>query len=224
MRLLSLSAVLALAPACHVESPHASSSTTAASSGGSSARSPTAARQTVPSAAQIAAIVAACVPGPTLVPEPSCALGALGQRAGAVPAACASFTPAHSPDVNVLSIVVAGGQCDFARALGIPSMRTALDGGAKGLGGLAKMYRDFEGPAFEPLADGRQVAVEARSLMLGGVVRWATLSSRDATFTTVVIQEIPLHDAPLDDAERQAIEQWDLAAMTACFDAQFMAR
>lgn len=138
--------------------------------------------------------------------------------------ACASLTPAHSPDVNVLSVVVASGPYDTARVLGIPSMQAALDAGAARSAGLAKVYRDFEGPLFEPLADGRQVAVEARSLMLGGVVRWATLTSCNAAVTTVVIQEIPLHDAPLDEADRHAVEQWDLAAMVACIDARFRAR
>jgi hypothetical protein len=60
--------------------------------------------------------------------------------------------------------------------------------------------------------------------MLGGVVRWATLGSPNASFNLVLIQEIPLHDAPLDDTDRAAVEGWDLVAMAACIDGRFWPR
>jgi hypothetical protein len=119
--------------------------------------------------------------------------------------------------VDVLSVIVAKGPYDFARALGVPSMQVALEG-KPGVEAMLKTYRDFEGPHFESLPDGRRLAVESRGLMLGGVVHWATLASRKATFTTVLVQQIPLHDAPLADADRAAVEAFDLPTMLACLD------
>ena len=86
---------------------------------------------------------------------------------------------------------------------------------------MSKMYRDFEGPHVEPLADGRQVKLEARGLMLGGVVHWATLPSPERSFTVVLVQQIPLHDSPLADSDRKAVEAWDLAKIIACVDRRF---
>jgi hypothetical protein len=139
----------------------------------------------------------------------------------ATPVVCTDLSPVGSPDVDVLSVVVAQGRYDFARTLGVPSMQAVLDAGTPRFEAMAQVYRDFEGPHLEPLPGGRQVKLEARGLMLGGVVRWATLPSPKATFTTVLVQQIPLHDAPLADADRRAVVGWDLTTMLACIDGYF---
>jgi hypothetical protein len=164
---------------------------------------------------QLGTVVPACVTAPALVERPC----ALAGDAGLGPIACADLAPKTSPDVDVLSVVVAPGSYDFAHTLGVPSMQTVLDAGMPGYAAIAKAYRDLEGPELETLADGRQVRTEARSLMLGGLVRWAALRSRAGDFSTVVVQQIPLHDAPLEDADRRAVEAWNLRDLVACIDA-----
>ena len=144
--------------------------------------------------------LAACIPSPTLVSQPGCAFR---QDGGAEPAACADLAPAGSPSVRVLSIIVSPMPYDFARRLGIPSMQTIGEAGTPGAGAMVEMYKAFEGPRFEPAGKGLQVKFEARSVMLGGVVDWATLDRPRGTFSTVVVRQIPLHDAPLADADRQ---------------------
>jgi hypothetical protein len=169
----------------------------------------------MPSAESARAALLTCVPAPRLLVRPGCDLW---RDAGPSIVACADLSPAGSPTVDVLSLVVARGPYDFATTLGIPSMQAILDAGTPGLSAMAKMYRDFEGPRVQDLADGRQVKLEARGLMLGGVVHWATIPSPRLTFTAVLVQQIPLHDAPLAEADRKAVEAWDLAAMLACLD------
>jgi hypothetical protein len=117
-----------------------------------------------------------------------------------------------------MTLVVAQGRYDFARTLGVPSMQSTLDAGTPSSAALLETYRDFEGPRFEALPDGRHVTIESRGLMLGGIIHWATLPSPRARFTTVLVQQIPLHDAPLADADRTAVESWDLATIIACID------
>ena len=171
-----------------------------------------------PSEARTREALGACVPAPPLVTRPG---GGPAGEPGPRPVAWTDLAPASSPDVDVLSVVVARGPYDLGRALGIPSIRGLVDAGSPGSEGMTRMYREFEGPRFTPLPDGRQVKLEARSLMLGGVVDWASLSGRSGVFTTVVVRQIPLHDAPLDDADRAAVERWDLATMAACLDRHF---
>lgn len=120
----------------------------------------------------------------------------------------------------MLSVVVMKGPYDFARELGVPSMQATL-AGKPGAEAMLKTYRDFEGPRFEQLPDKRQLRLESRGLMLGGVVHWATLPSPAGAFTTVLVQQIPLHDAPLADADRASVENFTLGAMVACVDGHF---
>jgi len=131
---------------------------------------------------------------------------------------CGDFAPAGSPEVDVLTVVVAPAPFDFAAKLGIPSMQSLADTGAPGLRAMKEAYRDFEGPHGVSVPDGRQITLEARSLMMGGVVHWATLPSPHATFDTVVVRYIPLHDAPLTDSDRRAVEGWDLGEIARCLD------
>lgn len=174
-----------------------------------------------PEATLSAEALAACVPSPPLEKRPTCGLrGKLGPEA----AVCSDFAPQGSPDVDVLTLLVAPAPLDFAATLGIPSVVSALDAGTPGLAAMKQVYRDFEGPAWSPLADGRRARLEGRGLMLGGVVHWATLPSPGGTFDSVVVRYIPLHDAPLTDADRQAIETWDLARLAECVDAAFFGR
>jgi hypothetical protein len=157
-----------------------------------------------------------CIPSPPLVRRPGCELrGKVGEN----PAFCADFVPAGSPEVDVLTLIVAPAPFDFAAALGFPSMQTALDAGTPELASMKDVYRDFEGPHWRPLADGRRARLEARGLMLGGVVHWATLQSPQATFDTVVIRYLPLHDSPLTDSDRSAVTGWDLPGIAQCLDA-----
>jgi hypothetical protein len=144
--------------------------------------------------------------------------------AGAPQVACADLAPKGSPDVEVLTILVARGAYDLGAVLGIPSMQSVFDASGPGAAVFAQAYHDLEGPHLTELADGRNVKVEGRGLMLGGVVRWASLPSPRGAFTSVVIQQIPLHDAPLADADRKAIEAWDLAALVQCIDARLWPR
>jgi hypothetical protein len=162
-----------------------------------------------PSALQV------CIPAPALVADQGCAFGG---GAASAPVACADLSPVGSPEVGVLSILVSPAPYDFARRLGIPSMQTIVDAGAPGADAMLQMYRTFEGPRFEPTGNGRQVKLEARGLMLGGVVHWATLDSPRGSFTTVVVRQIPLHDSPLADADRKAVEAWNLATIATCLD------
>ena len=169
-----------------------------------------------PAAELTPSVLRSCIPAPPLVLRPGCAVRG---DAGAGPVVCGDFAPAESSDVDVLSILVAPAPFDFAQVLGIPSMQTILDGGASGLDAMREVYRNFEGPRFEPTGDGRRVALEARGLMLGGVVHWGTLPSPRATFDTVVVRALPLHDSPLTDDDRKAVEGWDLAKIVQCLDA-----
>lgn len=219
MWLALLGLVVACAPACPTQTapPGTPPPIVASPVGSSRSASSLPPSEAAPSAVLTPAALLTCIPAPALISRPSCALGG---DAGAGHMVCADLAPAGSPTVDVLSIVVARGSYDFAQVLGIPSMKTLLDAGTPGVDAMAKMYRDFEGPQFEALANGRQVKLEARSLMLGGVVHWATLQSPQGSFTTALVQWIPLHDAPLADADRRAIEAWNLATMLACLDGQ----
>lgn len=172
--------------------------------------------EATPSADSTRATLLGCVPSPTLAVRPGCSLAAAEDPATV---ACLDLHPEGSPDVDVLSVVVTKGPYDFARRLGIPSMQATLTR-KPGSEAMFKTYRDFEGPNLKPLPDGRQIVLESRGLMLGGVVHWATLPSPRATFTTVLVQQIPLHDAPLADADRAAVEGFDLPVMIECLDAR----
>lgn len=211
---------LPLGSACHpaVEAPTSPAPTASAAS---SPRPSSPARHDAPPVALSAERVRACLPSPALVERPDCGLRS---KLGEGPALCVDFAPAGSPDVDVLSIVVAPAPFDFAAALGIPSMQTMLDGGTPDLAAMKAVYRDFEGPHPRALADGRHVTLEARGLMLGGVVHWATLRSPGGSFDSVVVRTLPLHDAPLADADRKAVEAWDLARIAECLDAVFWRR
>lgn len=132
---------------------------------------------------------------------------------------CGDFAPAESRDVDVLSIVVAPAPFDFAAKLGIPSVQSILDAGTPGVAAMTEVYREFEGPHWQPITDGRRARLEARGLMLGGVVHWVTLPSPNGTFDTVVVRYLPLHDSPLADSDRRAVEGWELALIAQCLDA-----
>jgi hypothetical protein len=174
--------------------------------------------EAMPSAEFARAALLACISAPVLLVRPDCGLRGVSKPA---PVVCVDLSPKSSPDVSVLSIIVVRGPYDLAQTLGIPSMQTILDAGTPESEATIRMYRDFEGPRFEPLADGRRVRLESRGLMLGGVVHWATLASPKGTFTTVSIQQIPLHDAPLADSDRSAVEGWKLGKILACLDGGF---
>jgi hypothetical protein len=202
-----------VAGACRqADAPRAPPAPPPAPSGGSSGS------KAAPSAELIREAVLACISAPALMVRQGCTTSGAAQ---APVVACADFSPVGSPDVDVLSVFVAQGRYDFARTLGVPSIQATLDAGTPAGKAMLQTYRDFEGPHFEPLADGRQIALEARGLMLGGVVHWATLASPKATFTTVLVRQIPLHDAPLADADRAAVEGWNLTTILACIDERF---
>lgn len=210
----ALLSMVGFATACgQPGAPRAALARTQAISSGSNS----AASEAAPSAESTRAALLACIPKPALIVRPGCVIASTKTP----PVVCTDLSPSGSPDVDVLSIVVARGRFDFARTLGIPSMQAALDAGTPGAEAMAKVYRDFEGPHWERLSDGRRVKLEARGLMLGGVVRWVTLPSPKVTFTTVLVQQIPLHDAPLADGDRAAVVGWDLPAMLACIDGRF---
>ena len=96
---------------------------------------------------------------------------------------------------------------------GLEHCQSLVDARTPGAGAMVEMYKAFEGPRFEPAGKDWQVKLEARRVMLFGVVDWATLESPRATFSTVVVRQIPLHDAPLADADRKAVEGWNLPSL-----------
>jgi len=150
-----------------------------------------------------------------MVAQPGCSLQA---DAGPAPVACFELSP-QGGTIEVSTLILARAPYDPGVALGLPSAvaNLPLEAGEP----MMKVWRDFEGPRFESLPDGRQLKIEARDAFLGGVVDWGTLSSPRSVFTTTLVREILLHDAPLADTDRAALQGWDVAKVLACLDRHF---
>jgi hypothetical protein len=70
-----------------------------------------------------------------------------------------------------------------------------------------EMRRRIEASAIDvPIGRNRTARIKTMGMFLGGIMRWATIPSPHHRFELAVVAVVPLHDEPLTDAGRAAVD------------------
>ncbi len=163
-------------------------------------------------AALNATLLQRCTAFPSRLVERPCAFPTDAGASSTI--ACVEFASIDHPDLSLLLVIVYRGRTQIAKSLGVPAIHEQLDAASP----LYVSYKEFEGPRFSRVADGRVVTIEARSAGLGGVVKWATLSSPRRVFDLTLEVELPWHDYPVSKQDREALHSLDEAKVLGCLD------